>query len=113
MVEFGSGDAGFIGIGHFDTVVELDAFDEFGQLISALQAQPFLGCRLNERKHHQFRGLLRQCALGSDRPVSDGGKHAFYHRPAGHVYMPERVGLRFANGSQHLCAFCREVVEGQ
>ncbi|MFT5614787.1 MAG: hypothetical protein ACI8Q6_002070, partial [Granulosicoccus sp.] len=30
-----SGDAGFIGIGHFDTVVELDAFDEFGQLISA------------------------------------------------------------------------------
>ena len=37
-----SGDAGFIGIGHFDTVVELDAFDEFGQLISAFQAQPFL-----------------------------------------------------------------------
>jgi len=28
-----AGDAGFIGIGHFDTVVELDAFDEFGQLI--------------------------------------------------------------------------------
>jgi hypothetical protein len=37
-----SGDADFIGIGHFDTVVELEALDEVGQLISAFQAQPFL-----------------------------------------------------------------------
>ena len=71
------GGAGFIGVGHFDAVIELDAFDEFGQLISAFQAQPFFGGRLNECKHHQFCGLLRQRALGSDRPVSDGGKHTF------------------------------------
>lgn len=36
-----SGDAGFICIDHFDTVVELDAFDEFRQLIYTFQAQPF------------------------------------------------------------------------
>ena len=72
-----SGGAGFIGIGHFDTVVELDAFDEFGQLISAFQAQPIFGGRLNERKHHQFCGLLRQCALGSDRSVTNSGEDTF------------------------------------
>jgi hypothetical protein len=76
-----SGDAGFIGIGHLDTVVELDAFDEFGQLISAFQAQPFFGSRLNQRKHHQFRGLLRQCALGSDRPVDSSAKRNGSSKP--------------------------------
>jgi len=43
-----SGDAGFISVYHFGTVSELDTFDEFWQLISAFQAQPFFGCRLNE-----------------------------------------------------------------
>jgi len=41
----------------------------FGQLISAFQTQPFLGCRLNEREHHQLCSLLLQRAFGAHSGV--------------------------------------------
>ena len=36
-----SGGAVCIGVGDFDTVIELDAFDEFEKLMSAYQASAF------------------------------------------------------------------------
>jgi len=36
-----SGGTVCIGVGDFDTVIELDAFDEFWHLMSAYQAPPF------------------------------------------------------------------------
>jgi len=58
---------------HFDAIVEFESFDDFWQLISAIEAQPFSGCGLNEGEDHQFVRLLQECAFGANRPAPDGG----------------------------------------
>ncbi len=62
MLDFGccasSGGVVFGVVGRFVTVVEFGSFDDFWQLVSAFETQPFLCCGLTEVLDHQLRGLL-------------------------------------------------------
>lgn len=79
----------------FDTVDELYALDEFGQLVVAVEAALALLGRLGELEDHGERGLVREAALRSDRAMAHGRKRAL-----------DGVG-----GAQVLPMLGREVVE--
>ena len=65
-----------VGVGLSDTIGECDAFDDAWQLVRAVELAPLLRCGPDQGEDHQFGGLLRQCALGADGAVPDGGEDA-------------------------------------
>ena len=66
-----------VGIVSDDPVGKSDAFDDAWQLVCAVELARLLRCGPDQGEDHQLRGLLRQCALGADGSVSDGGEDAF------------------------------------
>lgn len=83
-----------------DAVGACDAFDDLRQLVRVLQAAPRLRGGLNELEDHELRHLLRQGALGPDRPMSDGGEDAL-DRIAGAQVVPV-LGGEGVEGQQRL-----------
>ena len=61
----------------FDSVDELYADDQLGQLVVSVEAAPTVLCRLGEFEDHGERRLVGEASLGSHGTVSHGGECAF------------------------------------
>ena len=60
-----------------DPVSELDALDQFWQLVVAVDPAPIFLRALDKLEDHGERRLVRQAAFRSDRAVPNGRKGAF------------------------------------
>ena len=60
-----------------DTIMELDASDDLGQLVFALQTPPGFCRRADQLEHHEAGGLGRQRSFCPHGSMAHRGEHAF------------------------------------